>query len=224
MKLTRLLVCGAAGVALLTLLAPVAGAYQTTILPGPELQIFGLSGVIDQLYGWANVTRIDDGPLPGDQTFPWLNGGETYAQARYAGANNTFGYFVGSSGGPFQSLFTVTGGNGFLFGSPTAVIPAAAVIRFGLDSTTGYTWSSRESENSDGIDHMVAYAINAGPDAGDFVVCLEDRPASISDLDYNDMVVQIHAVNPVPEPATFTLLGMGIFSAGLLRGLRRRKH
>ncbi len=113
MKPTRLLACGMAAVALLSLIAPVAGAYQTPILPGIELQLYGSLGVMDQLYGWANVTRLDDGPLPGDQIFPWLTGGDAYAQARYAGANNTFGYFVGSAGGPFNSLFTVAGGQGF---------------------------------------------------------------------------------------------------------------
>ncbi len=222
MKPARLLACGVAAVTLLSLIAPVAGAYQTPILPGFELQLYGSLGVLDQLYGWANVTRLDDGPLPGDQTFPWAWGGDAYAQARYAGADNTFGYFVGSSGGPFNSLFTVAGGLGFLYGSPMGVIPAAPTIRFGLDSTTGFTWSSKESENSDLMDHMVTYAIMGGPDTGDYVVAFEDKPQHTWDQDYNDLVVQIH-VNPIPEPATVTLLGMGLFSAGLLGGLRRRK-
>jgi hypothetical protein len=222
MKPARLLACGVAAVTLLSLIAPVAGAFQTPILPGVELQLYGSLGVLDQLYGWANVTRLDDGPFPGDQVFPWATGGEGYAQARYAGADNTFGYFPGASGGVFNPLFTVAGGLGFLYGSPTALIPASPTIRFGLDSTTGYTWSSRRTENVDLMDHMVTYAITGGTEMGDFVVAFEDKPERTWDQDYNDLVVQIH-VNPIPEPATVTLLGMGLFSAGLLGGLRRRK-
>jgi hypothetical protein len=224
MKPTRLLASGAAAIALIALLAPVAGAYQTPILPGAELQLFGSLGVLDQLYGWANVTRVDDGPLspgPQDQVFPWLAGGVAYAQARYAGNYNTFGYFIGAAGGSLNNLFSVTGGLGFLYGTPTAIIPASPFIRFGLQSAD--LWSSLESENPDGMDHMVTYAITGGPDTGDFVVCFEDLPARVSDRDYNDLVVQIHPVAPIPEPATVTLLGMGLFSAGLFGSLRRKK-
>lgn len=227
MKPTRVLACGAAVVTLLLLFAPVAGAYQTPILPGIEVPLFGAGGVLDQLYGWANVARLDDGPYPTshDQVFPWATGGNAYAQARYAGATNTFGYFIGASGGGFNPLFTVPGGQGILVSGPSVAIPATATLRFGLDSTTGFLWSSRESENPDGMmDHMVTFAITGGASAGDFVVCFEDKPSAISDKDYNDLVVQIHAVNPIPEPATVTLLGMGLFSAGLVGGLRRRKR
>lgn len=58
-------------------------------------------------------------------------------------------------------------------------------------------------------------AITGNPDV---VVAFEDLLAGHSDWDYDDMVVGITDVAPVPEPATIALLGLG--SLALLRKRR----
>ena len=37
-----------------------AAAIPTVILPGPEVGLVTVGGILDQLYGLSNLTRIDD--------------------------------------------------------------------------------------------------------------------------------------------------------------------
>jgi hypothetical protein len=188
-------------------------------------------GPVDFSNGLLFAKRIDDfvpgegGPTGGeddsDQTWraAFTN---AIAEARFAAFEQSFGYFLGSSGGSFQELFDVEGEGYDVTGQAPLPLISNQLLRWGRGGDNGL-FSSRIADNSDRKDHMVTYQIfNAVPTAGEdprqrWVVFWEDIRTGepFEDWDFNDLVVEITAI---PEPTV-----LGSFGLLALLGARRRR-
>jgi uncharacterized protein DUF4114 len=102
---------------------------------------------------------------------------------------------------------------------------------FYLGTAANGTFFSQTSRNADSVDHMYAYRGNGaafvgGPMAGelftpqDFVLAWEDLMGG-GDLDYQDFVVVVQDIRPVPLPAALWLLVSGMMG---LAGVARRRR
>ncbi len=164
--------------------------------------------------GTITATRVDDNdiagllnlltgsPGSGDDDI-WTDGiASCTAEARFAGNSQEFGYRVSSFS--YVKLFDVSGASCSATGGP-------ATVTFG----TGATWEwarandsdsgpldnphySDEPSNSDGLDHMVTYAITGVPGVPVttrvWAVFFEDVSGGGSDRDFNDLMVEVRAV------------------------------
>jgi hypothetical protein len=116
---------------------------------------------------------------------------------------NHFGFYLITPGGTFYSLPSANeaGGNAYPNGTPHMVaFEGNGSTIAAANGLAGGVWGTNE-----------------------WILAWEDQPFSKSDLDYNDFVVLVESVHPVPEPGVLGMFGLGALLIGFGVSRRRRQ-
>jgi Domain of unknown function (DUF4114)/PEP-CTERM motif len=209
------------GLAMLTLLflAGSASALSTYVNPKGEwsssitLSMTSPGGILDRIYGLNNLTRVDDSADQIWQLCPGAGCGTATYEAKYAGYDQYFGFSAIDGTGKISILDSVSG----TLNTTYTFTPSGQFVFYDDPyNNPSPIWYSLMSLNG-GDDHMVTWKINSTD--CDYVIAFEDLPLGSSDQDYNDLVIEVKNVGPVPEPATMLLLGLGLLGVA---GIRRK--
>jgi hypothetical protein len=115
---------------------------------------------------------------------------------------------------------------------------AAFRLAIKTPGTSGTVFSSRNGDNGDGLDHMVTWLVATGGASqetidgqlvnilGRYIIAFEDLSGPLgpgSDRDFNDVVIEVVNVAPVPLPGAAWLFGSGVLGLLGIGYSRKRK-